>query len=212
MNRVLKPKTFATAITLVAASAMLGAAGVVSFNLGKTQAQVAAPTEPTAVAVLNLQDVLGELAENTDFQANVNAKNEQLQAELARRQSAVQTMQNDLELLDPASDAYSTKEDQIFDALIELRTWQSIQEQRNVLDQRTHLANLYRKIVQAGGAVAEQQGYDMVLLDTQVPDLDRLNPEQLLNAIATRKVLFHTDDVDITRDVLERMNTAYNNR
>lgn len=212
MNALLNFRTLVVTFLVVQGMALLGVAGLVSFGLSPVEAQVAAPAEPTAVAVLNLEDVLGQLDENNAFQADIAAKNQQLQAELTRRQNAVQQMQNDLELLDPDSDAYSTKEDQIFDALIELRTWQSIQEQRNVLNQRTHLANLYRKIVQAGAAIAEQQGYDLVLLDTQVPDFDRLNPEQLLNAIATRKVLHHTDEIDMTDDVIGRMNTAWNNR
>ncbi len=207
---MIAPKNRRYIVMLVAA--LLVGTWAASFGIGRLQAQAAGPADKTAVAVLNLQDVLGQLNENNAFQADITAKNGQIQAELTRRQNAVQQMQNDLELLDADSDAYKQKEDQIFDALIELRTWQSIQEQRNILEQRTHLANLYRKIVQAGAAIAEQRGFDLVLLDTQVPDLDRLNPEQLLNAIATRKVLYHTDEVEITRGVIERMNTEWNNR
>ncbi|XAL98110.1 OmpH family outer membrane protein [Phycisphaeraceae bacterium D3-23] len=199
-------------VVLLAAALMIGALGSSWMKLSRLEAQGNAQAAPTAVAVLNLQDVLGQLNENNAFQASQAAKNEGLQAELTRRQNALQQMQNDLELLDPDSQAYADKEDQIFTNLIELRTWQSIQEQRNVLEQRTHLASLYRKVVQAGRAIAERRGIDIVLLDTQVPDLDRLNPEQLLNAIATRKVLYHNEETDITDDVIQQMNTAWENR
>ena len=183
-----------------------------SFGAGRLQAQAAGPADKTAVAVLNLQDVLSQLNENNAFQQATQAKNEQLQQELGNRQIAVKQMQNDLAYLAPDSEDYQAKEEQIFETLIELQTWQQVQEQRNILDQRTHLANLYRKVVQAGSSVAENQGIDLVLLDTQVPDLDRLNPEQLLNAIATRKVLYHNDSVDLTRQIIEQMNTEWNNR
>ncbi|MFI4859399.1 MAG: OmpH family outer membrane protein [Phycisphaerales bacterium JB063] len=199
-------------VVLVAAALAIGALGSSWMKLSRLEAQGNAQAAPTAVAVLNLQDVLGQLDENNAFQAAQQAKNQQLQAELTRRQNALQQMQNDLELLDPDSDAYTEKEDQIFTTLIELRTWQQIQEQRNILEQRTHLASLYRKVVQAGTAMAEQRGIDAVLLDTQVPDLDRLNPEQLLNAIATRKVLYHNDEIDMTDDVIQQMNAAWANR
>ncbi|MEM9415217.1 MAG: OmpH family outer membrane protein [Planctomycetota bacterium] len=208
MNRLLQHPL----VVLLAAALLIGALGSSWMKIGRLEAQGNAQAAPTAIAVLNLQDVLGQLDENNAFQAAQNAKNEGLQQELTRRQNALQQMQNDLELLDPDSQAYADKEDQIFTSLIELRTWQSIQEQRNILEQRTHLASLYRKVVQAGRAIAEQRGIDAVLLDTQVPDLDRLNPEQLLNAIATRKVLYHNEETDITGDVIQQMNTAWNNR
>lgn len=200
----------ATAVLLVGSWAGFGWA--TSAMVSRAQAQAAAQAEPTAVAVLNIQDVLGQLDEHIGFQQTTNAKNDELRVELERRQNALQQMQNDLEFLTPGTEAYSDKEDQIFDALIGLRTWQQIQEQRNILDQRTQLASLYRKIVLAGSEIAEQRGIDIVLLDTQIPDLDTLNPEQLLNAIATRKVLHHSEEVDMTRDVIELMNTQWNNR
>jgi len=196
----------------LAATCLLIAALATTFGLGRLQAQGAAQAEPTAVAVLNLQDVLAQIDENSLFSEGMQARSEVFRAEFELRQANITKMRNELAILVEGSDNYKEKEMEILNTLIEAQTWQQFQEQVALLDQRTHLAALYIKIVENAEALAQQRGIDIVLLETPIPDFDTLNPEQLLNAIATRKVLFNTDEVDITRSVVEKMNTDWANR
>ena len=60
--------------------------------------------------------------------------------------------------------------------------------------------------------VAKKKGYDLVLFDTPTPDFDKLNPEQLIQVIGNRRVVYRSDDVNLTPNVLEKINSDYLNR
>ena len=198
-------------LTLAAACLMITALAM-TFGLGRLQAQGAAQAEPTTIAVLNIQDVLVQIDENTLFTEAMVARSQAFRAEFESRQAKITQMRNELAILVEGSDNYKEKEMEILNTLIESQTWQQFEEQVAILDQRTHLAALYLKINETAEEIAQQRGIDIVLLDTPLPDFDSLNPEQLLNAVATRKVLFNTEEVDITRSVVEKMNTEWANR
>jgi len=197
-------------LLLTTLTLLLAAVLVTTYGLGRLDAQVAQPAGPTSVAVLNVQEVLAELDQAAAFTQELQATQTTNQAELKDLQDEVQSLQSDLDLA--ADDQKDALQEQILDKIIAFNITRESQNQRLVLDQRRHLASLYLKVVAMGETIAQRRGFDIVVLDTPMPDFQNLNPEQVLNAIATRKVLYHSDAVDLSRGVVEQLNTDWANR
>lgn len=163
----------------------------------------------TKVAVVNLQEVIN----NSDQQAANRAKNKQntegLQAEQKKRQDAIVKLQNEIDPLEPGSDAWRSKRDQIQQKTLELRVWAEMQQQNTQLEQARQFAVLYKNVSDAAGAVAKDMGYDVVIQAGELPDLMRLNVEQLQQVVQTRKVIYSSDQADITDEVVARVNAEF---
>ena len=77
------------------------------------------------------------------------------------------------------------------------------------------LQDLYKSMRAAIEALAKAEGYDLVLIDDGSDELpfDRESQSapqlQVLQQIATRKILYRNQALDITLDLAERMNNAW---
>ena len=72
--------------------------------------------------------------------------------------------------------------------------------------------SMYRKLIDAMGKVATENGYDMVIFKEKEIPFNKLKPEALSTYIAMRKVLWVRNDLDITDQVVQRMNNEWRNR
>lgn len=197
-------------ICLLAAVAM--GLGLVAVQGQRLEAQNQAKAEKTAVAVVNVAELIAKCQKNKDFQASVEKRQVLLRQEQEKRQGAIGDLKNDMDLLAPNTAARTKKEREITKALYEFQAWQQIEQQNLLRDQRTALIELYGEIEQAVASIAQREGYDLVLFDTPSPDFNNLNPEQLIQVIGNRRVVYRDKDVNITPKVLEKLNRDHLNR
>ena len=119
-------------------------------------------------------------------------------------------MRLDLDVIaDPAARAKAERE--IIQKIAEFRAWQQIQNEFLARDQRLNLIELYGDIDTTVAAVAKREGYDLVLFSTPTPDFEQLNPEQLIQVIGNRRVVYQDDKIDVTQIVLAQMNLDFQN-
>jgi Skp family chaperone for outer membrane proteins len=161
---------------------------------------------PTRVAVVDLQEVINNSDQQAAYTQTNQAKAEELRSEQQRRQQEIVTMQNAIDPLQPGSDAWRNKRNEIQQKSMELEVWARMQEQNNQLEQARQFATIYQTANEAAAAVAESAGYDVVLTTGELPDLMRLNIEGLRTVVQSRKVVYAADRVDITAAVLQRVN------
>ncbi|MFN3165924.1 MAG: OmpH family outer membrane protein [Phycisphaeraceae bacterium] len=196
-------------MTCLFAAALLGIA-FAGFGVSQLQAQPKAKADKTAVAVVNVAELINKCDKNQAFQAEIQKRNGRLQQEAKEKQDKINLMKLDLDAIPNAQDR-AKKEREIIEAIAEFRAWQQIQQEVLVRDQRLNLIELYGDIDKTVAVVAEREGYDLVLFSTPTPDFEQLNPEQLLQVIGNRRVIYQTDKVDLTKVVLEQMNLDHLN-
>jgi len=191
---------------------------VVALGLGglfmqgqRLEAQNEAKAPRTAVAVVNVAELIAKCDKNKDFQATVQKRQATLQSEQKKKQDEVNVLRQNLDLAATAAERQKI-ERQITKALYEFQAWQQIEQQNLMRDQRTFLIELYGEIDRAVAAIAEKEGYDLVLFDTPSPDFDNLNPEQLVQVIGNRRVVYRNESVNLTPVVLEKLNLDHQNR
>ena len=191
-------------LCLIAAAA-LGFA-FLGFGVRHLQAQQQ-QAQPTAVAVVNVPELISRSNAFQAFQADLNQQRQTTQAQLQQREGAINTMIQDLELI-PLANAQqrADKEREIVAARVEAQAWYQIQLQDQAQQQRMFLIALYGRIDETVSQVAQRQGYDLVLFDTPSPDFAQLNVEQLLQVIGERRVVYRDSDIDLTESVLAQLN------
>lgn len=208
MMRTTKRSRSAVVCLLTALALGLGYAGLGLQNL---EAQAKPQAAKTAVAVVNVNDLIGKSKKNLDFQAELQKRRAQLQQESEEKQKQINLMRQDLDVLPTAAERQK-KEREIIKALSEFQAWNQIQQQFLVRDQQTFLIEIYGEISATVQTVAEREGYDLVMLEPPTPNFEQLNPEQLVQAIGGRQIIYRSPRIDLTSIVLEQMNLNHMNR
>lgn len=198
-------------IVLMLALAVIGSWGI-SFGVGRLQAQAQAPFAPTGVAVVNISELITNSGERTAFNEKMRIRDQEFQTEGQRRQQAIEVMQRDLDILPAGSPERLKKEEEILGQVANLQAWQQLQQQLAMRESRLALIQLYTKINDTTALIAQQRGIEVVLLDTPVPPLNQMTPDQITATINGRSVMYRAERVDITADVLAQLNADWANR
>lgn len=188
-------------VTAFAAVVLLAWAGAYAAN------QLAA--KPTAVAVVDIEQVFNQLKQKQAIEADFRSKADGLQAEEKQMKTKISDLQAQLDLLPPTEDSYKQKEAELQKAVLELRVWVQFQQAQQAREQAIQLENLYRKTTETIGAVAQQSGYDLVLFKEGMPTFEGANAQQIMAQVSFRKVLWAADASDLTNAIITRMNNEF---
>ncbi|MFW6060589.1 MAG: OmpH family outer membrane protein [Phycisphaeraceae bacterium] len=191
-------------IFVFALAALLLVAGIAG-------AGAALQAEPSAVAVVDVQQVFSSLKERTQLEADIQGRAEQLQQQAEDKENQIQQLQQELQVLNPGSEAHEHKQDEYGEAVMHFQVWTRFEQRKLQVEHALQLERLYRRTREAVAKIADERGYDIVLYKEQPLELDRQNLEldQVRSQIAIRKVLYASDDADITDRVVQRMNNEY---
>lgn len=94
--------------------------------------------------------------------------------------------------------------------------WQQFTLDRVDLEKSLIVQDLYRSVKNAISQLSVAQGYDIVLIDdsqgelTVNPELKVARYDQLIQQVSLRKILYTNPAVDITEEVITRMNNSFN--
>ena len=165
-----------------------------------------------SVAVVDIEKVFTDLDEKATIEAEITAQTEQLQKLEQKKQTEINALQADMEILSPESDAFKQTKDNLEKKLIELQVWRQVKKRQLEGEKTLRIEGLYRKTLEAVARVAKNSGYDLVLFKDKVANLRGQNQQQLAALIQVRKVLYAADDLDITDRISQMLNNEYNNR
>jgi len=204
-------------VALVAALACLGL-------VGAGVAGGARLARPTSVAVVNLEEVIQNLSEYQAMQQELTTMRTQLEQEGQTRVTDVQEIFERMQALADAEEAGELDEagraefEELRDRYrlkdLEFKAWDQRSARRLDWERSYGLEELYRSILTEIEALAAANGYDVVLADDSDFELavDRRQENatgQVLNQIGQRRVLHAVRGVDITQDLIDRMNNAW---
>jgi Skp family chaperone for outer membrane proteins len=190
-------------------------AGIGLFAIGLMPGEAAQRGASSPVAVVNLSGVLEGLVERADAEASLRAKAGQVAAEAESRQEAVRGFQVELAAItDPIERL--TVEERVDGEVVQFMAWQELMKQELDVDRALQLEKLYRDIMAAVADMATADGIDLVLIHDGIRPIEtNPSPEapplatQVRQQIAQRRIAFASERIDRTRDVIIRMNNAY---
>lgn len=177
--------------------------------IAAVQAQQGTNAQPTAVAVVDLEKVFEASKEKMQFDADQRTARETITKAAEAKQEAAEAMKADLDTLAPGTPAYQQKQQEFEIAAYEFQAWSQYEQLKINREAAVRIEGLYRTSLDAIDRMAKEAGYDLVLYRESQDRFQYENIQQLLQQIGFRKVLYASDAIDITDQVVQRMNNEF---
>lgn len=162
------------------------------------------------VAVCNPAKVFSDIDERKVIEDRMKLEAERIRAEVSRQQAELTELKKQRDYLNPDSEQYKEKNNQLAEALVKFRVWAEVKQAEQLRMEKEQIMALYNKIREATKQVAQSRNIDLVLSQRQPEiNLDQLNPDQLRSIIVQNDVLYANQAADITQAVIVLMNTNY---
>ena len=187
---------------------MLASAGFTAGVLALAAAAASLAPAPSTVAVVDLGRVFNSLNAWTAFQEAKVAMAQDAQEDALAQRERIEELQADLEDFPEASERHRSALLALQLAAIEFEaslTFRDLQLQRF---ESKSIRNLYESIRAGAAKFAEDNGYDMVIVDDGVDAIPEDAPDPIA-MISSRRVLFARDRLDVTDALIAAMNAAY---
>lgn len=164
-------------------------------------------------AVVDVAKVFEEIEERTNWDIRIESMRASIESEARSRTQAMERrLKESEELTDPAE--RQKVRDEI--ALMQLRMEQWGNARTREIDREESLKwrSIYRNLLRETRRIAEAEGVEIVLVDDSASEIRTENnaqvslQAQVLQQISTRRVLFAKNTIDITDQVIVRMNNA----
>jgi Skp family chaperone for outer membrane proteins len=163
---------------------------------------------PTRIAVVKLAQVFDGYKMTKDLEQQFDERRRAIGEQAEDRRYAVEKQVAALQAFDPASKDFAERREELRRMEFEFKVWVSMEEQRLKDEHMAWLRRIYDDVRQAVADVSGARGVDLVLtydeLSPDVPDSLTLRREILL-----KKVLFFSDRIDLTDEVLGTLNESY---
>jgi Skp family chaperone for outer membrane proteins len=171
--------------------------------------------DPTPVAVVNVSRIFDEIDERSEWDIRIEAIRASIQKEAAGRQAAMERRLGESESA-PSADDRQRIRDEV--ALMQLRfeQWATVKNQEIDREESLKWRSIYRNMKREAARVAEAEGYAMVMINDSIGEIQTnagtQTPlqQQVVEQIMNRRVLFARETIDISDQVIVRMNNAAN--
>jgi Skp family chaperone for outer membrane proteins len=202
-----------TAIVLFCIAAVLG------WGLAQSTGQVKTTEAPSSaspraaansLAVLDLVRVFAECDQIKNLNEMIRRKSEEVAAEASQRKKVIEDKREQLTAFQSGTTDYDVRRKELMRLNIEANVWlkTSEDEVEGLKFEWTRI--IYEKAVKAAGDLAEQRGIAAVIQRVEFkPDEIESNVQALRRMIQERTVIYNAPELDITDDVIRRLNVEY---
>jgi Skp family chaperone for outer membrane proteins len=164
-------------------------------------------TNPSAkVGIVSIRDVFKKSAKHTQYTTQLAARMNRAQAQLDQLAKEVETEEGDLKTLKPGTTDYMQQLDSMLAKRFEVQRRQEYLKQQRVLESKKWLEDIYQETLEAVNDIAREKGLDLVLEKTD-PEFPVSN-EELFSTLSTHKVLFSGGCIDLTDEVVARVDAS----
>jgi Skp family chaperone for outer membrane proteins len=179
-------------------------------------ARSAGAQESPKVATVNPQKVFDTMQETQEKKKAQNGEVKDLQAQEDQQLNEIKDMQKQRDAtMRKGAPEYTSKTNEIMDKTIKLRVWHEVKNQELSRRHKEEVKALFDKIQAAVAEIAKERKIDLVIADYAIDipeDLDQVQPDQLNALLRQRQVLFASKGVDITTEVIARLDAAYSKK
>ena len=201
-------------LATAAAALALGLVLAVAAPTAHAQPAAAAGSAPaTKLGVVNMQKVFEQLQEAKDLRATLEAKKTEFNSLGQARQSELNSLKQQLANgPKPDSQQYEDLAKQIEEKAVTYDNELKLKQLTMTRDLAHQLKALYDKVESSVGDVAKQKGLDLVITEIhpEFPtNMREMTPEQIQNLIGSRNVLYKSDKIDITSEVVTALDAKY---
>lgn len=156
------------------------------------------------IGVVSIRRIFQDCKRNVRYRQEATAEQDKIVAELDKLRKEIEAEEAGLRTLKAGSSDYLELMKGILEKQASLQARQEFHKQQLAMKDQRWTEQLYTDILRETGEVAKQKGLDIVF-ENDEPELPALSAQELMMAIRTHKVLYSGGSLDITNEVMNRV-------
>lgn len=165
-----------------------------------------APIKPAVVAFIDLERIFNNLDSRTVTDEHMQAMAEDMQKRSFAMREELELLRAELESLEPGTDEMAELNDRVIGVGGRLRAFENYATLVMERERAEDLRQTYNLIREEAGNLSKERNIDIVLLNDSIPKIDLSDAARTLQQISARRVLYANQSLDITEELLARMN------
>jgi Skp family chaperone for outer membrane proteins len=169
-----------------------------------SQAKPESETPGPKIGVVSIRQIFQDCKRNVKYRQEATVEQDEIVAELEKLTKEIEAEEAGLKALKAGSSDHLELMKVILEKQASLKARQEFHKQQLALKDQRWTERLYMDILRKAGEVAKQRGLDIVF-ENDEPELPALSGQELMMAIRTHKVLYSGGCLDITEEVMNRV-------
>ncbi len=165
-----------------------------------------APMPPAVIGVVDLEKVFNNLESRSNLVQRIEEMQAGMMDEATGMQEELEMLSAELESLSPGSKAMIEMNDKAISISGRLRAFETYGALLVERERAADLRDSYDMIRAEAGSLSKIMGIDLVLLNDSIPTVDLADASGTLQQISARRVLWASETIDITDELIERLN------
>lgn len=190
-------------IRAIIVSCLIGAV-VLGVGYEHSRAQSEAGNPSVKIGVISIRKIFQDCQRRRKHDEELRAEEQKVNIRLNELKRKIDAARAGLEALKPDSSDYLELERDVRQKEQNYQAELQYYEKTLALNDRQWTKQFYEDILQVCGAVAKQRGFDLVF-ERSKPDFSTVSAMELLTTIQTHKLLYSAGCVDITEEVMARL-------
>jgi Skp family chaperone for outer membrane proteins len=180
--------------------------GAVVLLVGYQHSQARSESEAPElkIGVVSIRQIFQDCKRNVKYRQEATAEQEKIVAELEKLRKEIEAEEAGLKTLKAGSSEHLELMKGILEKQAGLQARQEFHKSQLALKDQRWTEQLYTDILREAGEVAKQRGLDVVF-ENDEPELPALSGQELMMAIRTHKVRYSGFCLDITEEVMNRV-------
>lgn len=163
-----------------------------------------APKSTMEIGVVSILKIFQNCKKNEKYRQSVTAERARTEAEMEKLSKEIEAEEAGLRTLKIGSDDHLARAKQILTKQASLQAQQEFYKQQAALKEQQWAEKVYKDILRITAEVAKKKGLDIVL-EKDEPEFPLSNYTELMTVISTHKVLYSSGCVDISDEVMARL-------
>ena len=194
--------TFVRAPIMCIAFALLASLICTNINLANAEA------EEFKIGIVDISSVFEKYQKRIDLDQELKEQEKGFQDEINKKRKEIIDLDEETQLLDLGSESRNSNENLLERKNVELEGYAKFAERQLLKKYKDFFENIYQEVVQKVEEIGKQEGFDLVIKKEE-SEVKSGKISDLQFKIGIRTVLYHSDSVDITLDVIDALNTSY---
>ena len=161
---------------------------------------------PSHVATVDLEKTYNSIIRYSDTQTKLKALAEELDKKVAASELQVKSLEGELDSFQSGSEAQAAAIAKLQASVGEFRAVQQFANAKLELERARALRETYVAIKDAARRFSEREGYDYILLDDSLPEMDPANAAKTMQQISARRFIYANPKSDVTDALIGFMN------
>jgi len=184
------------------AFALLASFTYMNVNLANAEA------EDFKIGIVDISSVFEKYQKRIDLDQELKGQEKGFQDEINKKRKEIIDLDEETQLLDLGSESRGKNENLLERKNVELEGYAKFAERQLLKKYKDFFENVYQEVVQKVEEIGKQNNFDLIIKKEE-PNLESGQISDLQFKIGIRTVLYHSESVDITLDVIDNLNASY---